>query len=186
MRTVLGLAAVIVSLAVGCASGAAGNPSGSTARSSQRGTDIALTSYRGHGIAFAYPLAWSHRRPGFMSPETQGIIDLSTQQMVDPCHTSGNITSCDWPVRHLRSGGVVVRWTIDYMPVLGNRPPPKGVHVSVQRPGYCRSLGGTETVSARLVTARHEIFLVDACLRAPGIASDEKAVRSMLTSVHAH
>lgn len=185
MRTLLGLTAVIVALATGgCSSGSAGNPSGSTARSSQRGNNVALAAYHGHGIVFAYPLAWSHRRPGFMSPETQGIIDLGTQLMVNPCHTSGTITTCGWPVRHLRPGGVVVTWTADYMPGLSIHRPPRGVHVQVKRPGYCRSLGGTETVSARLVTRRHETFLVNACLRAPGVRSGERAVRAMVASAH--
>jgi hypothetical protein len=64
--------------------------------------------------------------------------------------------------------------------VLGIRRPPQGVHLKVTRPGYCRSFGATETVSARLVTSKHEVFLVNACLRAPGVASGERALRMML------
>jgi hypothetical protein len=185
MGILLGLTAVIVALAAGgCSSGFAGNLSGSTATSSQPGDDVALTSYRGHGIVFAYPLAWTHRRPGYMSPETQGFVDLSTQPIVDPCHTSGNITTCGWPLRHLRPGGVVVTWTADYMPGLSIHRPPTGVHAKISRPGYCRTFDATETVTARLVTARHGIFLVNACLRGPGIASEERAVRTMLASAH--
>jgi hypothetical protein len=184
MRILLGLAAVIVALVAGaCSSGSAGDPSGSTATSSQPGDDVALTSYRGHGIVFAYPLAWSHRRPGFMSPETEGIVDLSTQRMIDPCHTRGNTTSCGWPLRRLRPGGVVVTWTIDGMPLI--RSQAEGIRVKVTRPGYCRSFGATETISARLVTKTHEIFVVNACLRGADVASNERAFRKMLASAHA-
>ena len=127
-----------------------GQTSGSSATSSQRGSDV----------------------------------DLSTQPMIDPCHTSGNVTRCGWPLLHLRPGAVVVTWTADYMPGLSIRRPPQGIHLTVTRPGYCRGFGATETVTARLVTPKHEVFLVNACLRAPGIVAEERAVRAMIASAH--
>ncbi len=186
MRRALLTAALVTLAATGCSSGSAGQTSGSSAASSQRGNDIALASYRGHGIVFAYPLAWSHRRPGYMSPETQGFVDLSTQPMIDPCDTRGTTTSCGWPLLHLRPGGVVVTWTADYMPGLSIRRPRQGIHLTVAHPGYCRAFGATETVTvtARVVTPKHDVFLVNACLRAPGVASGERALRAMLASAH--
>jgi hypothetical protein len=185
MRIRLTVAAVIAAvLAGGCSSGSAGQTSGASATSAHRGNDVALATYRGHGIVFAYPLAWSHRRPGYMSPETQGFVDLSTEPMIDPCHTRGTTTSCGWPLLRLRPGGVVVTWTADYMPGLSIRRPPQGIHLTVTRPGYCRAFGATETVTARVVTPKHDVFLVNACLRAPGVASGERALRAMLASAH--
>jgi hypothetical protein len=182
---ILGLAAVIVLAASGgCAFGSAGGPAVSTATTSGPGHTVALTRYRGHGITFAYPETWSHRRPGFLSTAGDGIVDLGTQPLTAPCRTRGNVTACDWPVRLLRAGGVVVRWTIDELPAPNHRPP-AGLHVKVSRPGYCSTVGGTETVSARLVTSRHEVYLVDACLRGPRLASNERAVRAMLASARA-
>ena len=185
MRKVV-LTAVVLALAVSaCSSGSGGLTFGSSAASSQCRNDAAVIAYRGHGIVFAYPPAWLHRRAGYMSPETQGFVDLSTQPMIDPCHTSGTTTTCGWPLRHLRPGGVVVTWTADYMPGLGIRRPPKGIHLKITRPGYCRAFGATETVTGRLVTPKHDVFLVNACLRAPGGGADERAVRAMLASARA-
>jgi hypothetical protein len=40
---------------------------------------------------------------------TSGLVDLSTQPMVDPCRTRADGVGCNWPLAHLRPGGLVVR-----------------------------------------------------------------------------
>jgi len=35
---------------------------------------------------------------------------------------------------------------------------------------------------ARIVTRKHELLWIDACLRGPGLAANERAVRAMLAS----
>jgi hypothetical protein len=112
---------------------------------------------------------------------TSGLVDLSTQPMIDPCRKRRDGFSCDWPLAHLRPGGVVVRWTEGGMLVAGHLPRP-GLHVQVTRPGYCSRIGADETFSARLVTRSRGEFLVDACLRAPGLARSEATLRAMLSS----
>ena len=118
------------------------------------------------------------------SPPTTTWYPGAQALAVNPCHTSGTTTTCGWPLRHLRPGGVVVTWTADYMPGLGIRRPPKGIHLRITRPGNCRAFGATETVTGRLVTPKHDVFLVNACLRAPGLGADQRAVRAMLASAH--
>jgi len=113
--------------------------------------------------------------------ETDGIIDLSTQRMVDPCRPAGNGHTCGWPLRTLHPGGVVVTWTTggDIDPAAR---PTAGKTVKVTRPGDCRSIGGGETLLARIVTSRRSVFSVAACLRAPGVAANEREFRAMIAS----
>jgi hypothetical protein len=99
--------------------------------------------------------------------------------MVNPCRHHGNITSCGLPIDHLRRGGVVVTWTVDGLPGLPRAP---GLHVTVTSPGFCRSVGGTQTIAAQLTTHKHTTLWVDACLRAPGLVANGRAVRAMLAS----
>ena len=58
---------------------------------------VTLATFHGGGVSFRYPASWSHRRPGYLSTETDGIVDLSTQRMVNPCRHHGNITTCGLP-----------------------------------------------------------------------------------------
>jgi hypothetical protein len=101
---------------------------------------------------------------------------------VNPCRRHGNVTTCDLPIGHLMPGGVVVTWTIDELPRPPSELPLPGVHIRVSTPGYCRRIGADESVMARIVTPRHELLWIDACLRAPGLAANEWAVRAMLAS----
>jgi hypothetical protein len=175
----LALLAAIAGLAAGCSLGSAAShtaPPGIVAPP--------LSHYRGNGIAFSYPAAWGHHRHGFYSMETDGIIDLSTQRMVDPCRPAGNGHTCGWPLHTLHPGGVVVTWTTggDIDPAA---LPTAGTTVKVTRPGDCRSIGGGETLLARLVTSRRSVFSVAACLRAPGLAANQREFRAMLASARA-
>ncbi|MGZ6213989.1 MAG: hypothetical protein ACXWMG_03460 [Candidatus Limnocylindria bacterium] len=43
-------------------------------------------------------------------------------------------------------------------------------------------MGGDETPTAFIITADYRRFVVDACLRGPGVAANELAVRAMLAS----
>jgi hypothetical protein len=61
-----------------------------------------------------------------------------------------------------------------------HRPAP-GVHVTVRREG-CRSLGGDEELTARVVLQGGRVFDAAACLRGPGVQTYEREVRDMLAS----
>jgi hypothetical protein len=166
---------LVVVLATGCSLGS----SGSHTKSAVGPTLTGLVRYRGHGITFAYPATWRYHRPGFSTPATEPLIDLGAQPLVNPCRTTGNATLCDLPLNRLRPGGVVVTWTTGGPPAHSRHP---GITVRVARPGYCARIGGEETIDARILTHKHQVFRVEACLRAPGIAANERAIRNMLSS----
>jgi len=175
-RLAVGLTPVLVLIAAGCAHGppaAGGGGAAATAR---------LAHLRRDGIAFAYPAAWSHHRRGFMSTMTDGFVDLSTQPMMSPCRTRGTRTTCGWPIRHLRPGGVVVEWSAGSGMIEPGYLPPVGVHVSVLHDPHCRRMGGERSLSARVVLRGHRSYQAYACLRAPGVAANDLAFRAMVAS----
>jgi hypothetical protein len=113
------------------------------------------------------------------------VVDLGSQPLVSPCRHHGSTTFCSWPIRHMHRGAVVVSWRAAGAMVVISQLPPPGFSMKVERPGSCRSIGGDATIFARVVTPRHTVFLVSACLRGPGIAAEVRAVRAMLASAHA-
>jgi hypothetical protein len=181
VRTITFLAAM-ASVAAGCSLGSAGTHTNAPTHPA-----VALAHYRGGGVAFSYPAAWSHRGAGSgdLGSLTGGVIDLSTQAMGNPCHTAGNVTSCGFPLARLRPGGVFAAWIADYEMTNPAHPPPAGRHVSVTKPGFCSRIGATETIVARVVTSSHAMFSLQACLRSPGLVAGERAVKAMVASARA-
>ena len=115
-----------------------------------------LAHFRGGGIEFDYPSSWSHRHAGILQHfDASPVIDLSTQPMGDPCTTDGAKTTCTlMRIHRLQSGGVVVVWTLlSFSPILRPKHVPKTPHLRIIRPGYCRTIGGDESVSAMLASA---------------------------------
>jgi hypothetical protein len=174
-RLAIGLTPTLLLFAVGCAHGPL-VPAGGGAATGR------LAHLRRDGIAFSYPAAWSHHRRGFQSTMTDGFVDLSTQPMVNPCRTRGTKTTCGWPIRHLRSGGVVVDWSTGGMLLEPGRLGPVGVRVRVLHDPYCRRVGGNRALSAQVVLRGHRSYLAYACLRAPNVARNDVAFRAMVAS----
>jgi len=112
---------------------------------------------------------------------TEGLVDLSTEPMVNPCRRHGNATTCSWPVRHLLRGGIVVMWQLyGGMPAL--HAPPAGVRVDRIRDSFCRAIGGAETLRGRVVTAGHHIYYAYGCIARAGRAANAAAFRAMVRS----
>jgi hypothetical protein len=178
------LVTLLATLTAGCslATTAGGGTSQTTPRPHAQ---VAVVRYHGRGVSFAYPAAWSHRGPGFSTNMDGPVVDLSSQRLVSPCRHHGSSTVCSWPVRHIRRGSVVVSWRTVGAMVVVSQMPPAGFPMRVERPGTCRGLGGDATVSARVVTQKHAEFRISACLRGPGLAAEERAVRAMLASARA-
>lgn len=172
----------VVFAALVCAGCSVG--SGSSATTAQGGsTHVSqpvlvgpLVRYRVRSITFTYPAAWRYRRPGWVGSIADNFVDLSAQPMRNPCHTNGD---CNLPVSSLMPNDVVVEWVQSDIP--RPRPPRPALRVSVSRPGSCKVVDATETVSAQVVTRAHRFF-VRACLRGPDVAANEAAVRAMLAS----
>lgn len=162
---------------------AAGCSLGSSETQAMHPTPFRITDYRGGGVGFLYPDAWRYRvgNPGVTGTIASGIVDFATQPMHARCHTFGNTTSCSFPIGRLKPGGVFVAWIADYETSRAH-PPSPGSHVEVTTPGLCSRMGATETVAARVVTRTHATYTVQACLRSPGVAAGERAVRAMVAS----
>lgn len=186
MRVLVLVCLVAVSAACSVSSGAGssrGTPVGGSTQASSRVVSGPLARYTGSSIAFSYPAAWRYHEPGWVGSIAHNFMDLSAQPMGDPCHTHGNETDCGLPVRKLRPNGVIVVWVADLLHTPAYRPLPAR-RVTVSRPGSCRRVGGTETMSGHLVTRARVAFMVTACLRGPHLAANEAAVRAMVASAH--
>jgi len=153
--------------------------------------DPRLADYRDSFLSFSHPAAWKaypfrwagelHFRP---------LVYLSTQSLHDPCSTSGNTTTCGFPVGQLQPGGVLVTWQNSGPPALGLGP---GTQLRVGgRPavrtdiagGMCRSIGADRTIDVRVATSPLPSPLTEftACLRGPGLVQDEASVKALLAS----
>ncbi|HEY3764616.1 MAG TPA: hypothetical protein VGL44_05620 [Gaiellales bacterium] len=174
-RLSVGLGPLLVLALAGCTHTPFGQPGGPAAAPR-------LAHMRRDGIAFSYPAAWRYRRRGFLTTMSEGIVDLSTQRMVDPCRTHGNATTCSWPTDHLRPGGIVVSWSRFGGLVAPGHLPRSGVTVKTLRDPYCRRVGGAVELEGRIVTRRHRVYDVDACLARPGLLANAIAFRAMLAS----
>jgi hypothetical protein len=109
----------------------------------------------------------------------------------DPCSTNGDTTSCGFPIRHLRPGGVLVVWEVSGIPgVLGHGPGELirvGGHpakLGTNHGGVCRSIGGDRTIEVAVQTSREAAPLTyfTACLRGPNLAQNERRVDALLAS----
>jgi hypothetical protein len=180
---VTGIAAT-VALATACGGG-----SGGTANAAADPPQ--LVTYRGGGLSFrhpeswtAYPFRWSgelHFRP---------LVYLSTQPVHDPCSTHRNTTSCGFPVRRIRPGGVLVVWQVNGVPAVGLGPGARiqvGGHAAARvatQGGICRRIGADRTIEVAVETipTPSALTYLTACLRGPNLAQSERRVDALLAS----
>ena len=125
-------------------------------------------------VMFRYPGGWHVRQwaPGY--GELRFAVWLSNLKLPPACVRSGSSTRCSTPLRHLPPRSVFVTWDLSKPPGSSGRAVP----LSVARPGACRSLGADETISIGFTGG----MFVYACIRGPGVATAEQAVRAMLAS----
>ena len=132
----------------------------------------------------AYPFRWGgelHFNP---------MVYLSTQTVQDPCSTNGNTTSCGFPVRQLKPGGVLVTWNASNPPAMalgsGSRLKVDGRQAARvdTKGGICRSIGADKTVDVLVQTSPLPSTLTEmtACLRGPGLAQEQKSLDALLAS----
>jgi hypothetical protein len=148
-----------------------------------------LQKYSGQYVSFNYPAGWKALR--FQRPlelHSFPLVYLSTQAIHSPCSTNGNETTCGWPVKRLRPGGVLAVWQIPYSPPCpGCASGPNGTQVQVggrratrqvTEAGVCRAIGADRTIEVRVKNSVE--FL--ACLRGPNLARNERRVDALLKS----
>jgi hypothetical protein len=148
-----------------------------------------LQQYSGQYVRFDYPVGWSalrFRRP--LELHSFPLVYLSTQAIHSPCSTSGNETTCGWPVERLQPGGILAVWQLPYAPPCpGCTPGPVGTPVQVggrratrqvEAGGACRAIGADRTID---VVVKNSLEFV-ACLRRPNLAQNERRVDALLES----
>ena len=153
--------------------------------------DPPLVEYRSPSLSFTHPAAWKaypfrwagelHFRP---------LVYLSTQPIHDPCSTKGNTTSCGFPVRRLRPGGVLITWQASGPPAIALGPGPRARidgHPARRvdtTGGICRSIGADRTIDVLIETQPLPSTLTEftACLRGPGLVQEETSVDALLAS----
>jgi hypothetical protein len=154
--------------------------------------DSPLATYTGSGLSFSYPAAWTEYKPTLPTVflHFNPLVYLSTQPVHAPCSTSGNTTSCGFPVDHLQPGGVLITWETNGLLAMGLGPGTKlqvGGHPAVRQEktgGECRRIGADRTIDVAVATHSLPSALTyfTACLRAPGLADAEKDVDALLAS----
>jgi hypothetical protein len=147
-----------------------------------------------NGISFSYPMAWRRSPSGWRwrSTFTTVVTYLSTQPMQDPCSKTGSSTACASPLSVLKPAGVLVTWTRSGMPGwrLVKQPGRKATlaghpgRILIARPGACSYLHAGETVTAQIaLDAKGNSVQMQACLRGPSLADNERRVLAMLQTL---
>jgi hypothetical protein len=180
-RRLLSLGAIAAAVVLTSACGGGGSPQAAA-------KDQPLQTYSGQYVSFDYPAAWKALR--FQRPlelHSFPLVYLSTQAIHSPCSTKGNETTCGWPVKRLRPGGVLAVWQLPYAPPCPGCSGPTGTPVqvggrratrNVTAPGACRAVGADRTVE---VTVKNSVEFL-ACLRGPNLARNERRVEALLES----
>ena len=186
LRRLLSIAALAVAVVSTSACGGGGNAKAAA----QNDPPV---KYSDQWLSFTHPLAWTASKPlgpglGF---HFNPIVYLSTQAVSNPCQVSGNDTTCGWPLEHLEPGGVLAVWQIPYaLPGFSLRTQPGKLlevgGVPAKRHdmsgGFCRSIGADRTINVVIKLGAGNYRQLTACLRAPGVAQNERRVDALLAS----
>jgi hypothetical protein len=146
------------------------------------------------GISFRYPSAWTASPAAWdahPSTFTVPVAWMSPQPMRDPCPKRATSVDCGTAVKAVRPGGVLLTVSEVSMPgldvrrgsliLLGDRTS----YLLVTHPGWCSSVRGDETMEASIPVTDDSAYLVDACLRQP-TAANEQRVRDLLETIRLH
>jgi hypothetical protein len=182
--------AVPVALVAGCASATIAPPAAAVQERAP-----ATASFSAMGLAFRYPVGWRSGtwRTDDLSSFSALIVYLSTSRLRGPCTVStspGRIAqTCEYPIRVLPSGGVLVRWSANgypawHMPKANTTVAGRKAVETRTSGGWCATLRGTETITVMIPRAAPgNWYQMDACLRTPGLPQQEAEISSMLRSV---
>lgn len=146
-------------------------------------------------IRFRYPASWTVGQFNQWTMESTTLVDLSTQPLHKPCTSTRSTTAtsitCHWPLTHLGPDGVLMEWGAAGMPGWRlSRAPGIPITVgghrarqAVSRPGWCGSIGATETISVEIARAATDNFYgITACLRGPDLARVASQVQVVIDS----
>ena len=194
-------AGVLREMRVGQATG----PVGGTSTGPAAGTSRATVRFTGRTLAFDYPAGWHTQRfdyPLTFDPDAEVVPFISSDPMRDACRAEdgaspgpGVSLTCGWPLDRLSDGGVLLTWWVttgdargpSLLPgtpvVVGGRP----ASLRADRPGICRSLGATETITVDVPSPAPpaRTYNLTACVRGTGraLAVAEQQVLDVLGTV---
>jgi len=184
-RRLLTCAAALVLLVV-LTSGCGGGSSAQAA-----GKDPPVVKYTGTFLSFTHPAAWKAYPLRTQALHFNPLVYLSTQPVHDPCTTSGNTTTCGFPLGQLEPGGVLVSWLYNGGPPALTLGPGKRIQVG-GRPativsaagGMCGQIGADRTIDVRIEMRPLPSALLEltACLRGPGLAHEQASIDALLAS----
>jgi hypothetical protein len=182
LACVTGLA-VSAALTTGC---------GSVAGTAQVADHSPVASYRNSELTFRYPAGWKaypFRWSGVL--HFRPMVYVSTQPVHDPCRTSGNSTTCSWPVRRLQPDGVLVSWedrgfpgwSLQSEPGTTTRIGQRAAKRVVTRPGACGAIGGDLTLEVAIARPEPSNWTqATVCVRGPHLARNERRIDALLAS----
>lgn len=145
-------------------------------------------------LGFEHPACWATVHYRETSSSSSSLVDLSNQQMHNPCKQvfrpkTGIV--CTWPLGRMKARGVLVMWSTNGSPgwTLAKAPGRsitvggREAHEQVARPGLCSSIGGQESISVDIAAASTSNYdAMTACLRGPGLTQTVAEVNRMLSS----
>jgi hypothetical protein len=159
------------------------------------GSCIETKSFMTGQFIFSYPTCWTLRNNLESSMFSTVLVALSNQSMHNPCHTersgSNVVTSCGFPVKTLKQGGVLVELIQGSMPGWKITREP-GRHFTLDhhaaRESMTRNplgtLHATEEISVFIDSDIVDNFYdIDAFFRGPGVAGNQLVLEKMLKSV---
>jgi hypothetical protein len=151
-----------------------------------------LVRYTNSYLSFRHPAAWKaypFRWNGGL--HFQPMLYVSTQPVQNPCRTSGNTTTCSWPVRRLQPDGVLIAWENRGFPGWSLRKQPgesiriggRAAKRAAASPGSCASIGGDLTVEVAISRPVASNWTeATACVRGPHLAANERRLDALLAS----
>jgi hypothetical protein len=156
-------------------------------------TGGATRTFSADGISFRHPASWreSPKAWRWAGSFSRLVTYLSTGTLHNPCARTATSLSCSSPLAVLAPRGVLISWTRNGMPrwtlakqpgrrtTLAGRP----AKLRVERPGACRYLAATETITAQIATGPDTWLEMQACLRGAAAAAGEQRVLAMLATL---
>ena len=186
-RRLLALATSLVALvAVAALESGCGGGAGVQAAAKKPPT---VVKYSSSFLSFTHPSTWK-AYPAKGEFHFNPLVYLSTQAVHDPCTTTGNTTSCGFPVDELAPGGVLVSWLYGGPPAVtlgsgkrirvGGRP----ATIADTAGGMCSQIHADRTIDVRVAVQPLPSALLEltACLRGPNLAQERKSVDALLAS----
>lgn len=148
-------------------------------------------------MSFEYPSNWNAAKFDDLSTLTPLIVHLSTEPLVNPCHSDSTGTVCGSPVEQLGQDGLLISWRILGVPGPSPSPIPNPSAVAAEvggRPAVvtqenaaaeCADIGGEQELFVQIADTPMPRNAVEmhACVSGPNYELTGATIAAMLASV---